>query len=63
MSDKFIAIQVIAEVSRLTPDEIEALPDRIRALLGCDDTEEPCAMEMYASTVVDDVEKAYNWIH
>lgn len=63
MSDKFIAIQVIAEVSGLTPEEIETLPDRIMALLGCNGTEEPCVMEMYASTVVDDSEKAFTWLH
>lgn len=60
---KFIAIQVIADVTNLTPEAREAIADRIQAVLGCDGTESPCVMESYTSTIVDDAEKAYRWIH
>lgn len=63
MSEKFIAIQLVAEVGQLTPEERESLADRIIALLGCDGTDEPCVMVEYSSTVVDDAETACNWLH
>ena len=64
MSDqKFIAIQVIADVTNLTPEQREEITERVLAALGCDGTESPCVMESYTSTIVDDAEKAYDWIH
>lgn|GEM_PF-3879981 len=61
--EKFIAIQVVAEVSGLTPEQRESITDRIIAVLGCDGTEDPCVMVLYASTVVNDAEVAYDWLH
>lgn len=63
MSEKFIAIQLVAEIGRLTPEQRESLADRIIAVLGCDGTEKPCVMVEYSSTVVDDAEAACNWLH
>jgi len=63
VSEKFIAIQIVAEVSKLTPEQRESLTDRIIAVLGCDGTESPCVMVLYASTVVDNAEVACDWLN
>ena len=63
MSEKFIAIKVVAQTRPLTFEEREALEDKIIKLLGCIGTEPDCPMILFASTTVDDVEVAIDWLH
>jgi hypothetical protein len=63
VSEKYIAIQLVARFAPSTLEEREALEDKIIALLGCNGAEADCPMVLYASTVVDDAETASNWLH
>lgn len=60
--NRFLAIQVVAEVPALSMHEREQITKAISLILGCNDTEKNCPMILLNTCIVSDVDKALKWV-